>query len=412
MTHLAPRVQRKNFYHLVQNTLWMGLASAATARFASVYAIRIGATPLELGLLAALPAIFTMIAATGAGWWIRRYTTSAEAMRWPSFGLRLGFPMLFIAPFLPLDWQPIWVIISLIVPAVPAGVQGVIFIMMLREAVNTKFLTPLFSRRQMAWNIGIAISTLGFGLWLERAAFPINYQVMYLVATGLAVVGWRHLNSVQTLPAVPAIASATQVARRHVWDSTGFRTVALVAVAIHIGWFAIAPILPLWLVREFEAGEGFIALYGMAELVCASLISLFTSKIVAHIGSGNMIALGMLGATGSAGILAFAPAAEVTLLAAALGGASWTAAAIGLFGFFSERTTSEARTTIVYTQIIALATFFGPLIGSGLANVGIHLGVVLLGGALLRFIATAVTWGCVHYPINPFPALQIARTRH
>lgn len=411
MTHLSPKIQRKNFYHLVQNTLWMGLASAATARFASVYAIRVGATPLELGLLASMPAIFMMIAATWSGWWIRRYKTSADAMRWPSFGLRLGFPLLFIAPFLPLDWQPVWVIFALIVPAIPAGVQGVIFIIMLREAVNPKFLTALFSRRQMAWNIGIAISTLAFGLWLEQVAFPLNYQIMYFVATGLAVVGWRHLNSVQTLPVAPAVTAAAQTIGS-VWKSSGFRTVALVAVAIHIGWFAVAPIVPLWLVREFAAGEAFIALYGISELIAASFIALFTNRIVARIGNGNMIAIGMLGTALSAGLLAFAPAAEFTVLAAALGGASWTAAAIGLFGFFSERTNSEPRITTLYTQIIALATFFGPLIGSGLANSGLHLGIVLVGGALLRLIAAIITWACVHYKTSLFPALQVARPRN
>jgi hypothetical protein len=411
MTHLSPKIQRKNFYHLVQNTLWMGLASAATARFATVYAIRVGATPLELGLLASMPAIFMMIAATWSSWWISRYKTSADAMRWPSFGLRLGFPLLFIAPFIPAEWQSVWVIFALIVPAIPAGVQGVIFIIMLREAVNPKFLTPLFSRRQMAWNIGIAISTLAFGLWLERVAFPLNYQIMYFIATGLAVVGWRHLNSVQTLPAAPAVTAAAQTTGR-IWQSTGFRTVALVAVVIHIGWFAIAPIVPLWLVREFEAGETFIALYGISELLAASFIALFTSKIAARIGNGNMIAIGMLGTTLSAGILAFAPAAEFTLLAAAIGGAAWTASAIGLFGFFSERNTSEARITTIYTQIIALATFFGPLIGSGLANNGVHLAIVLVGGALLRLIAAIITWCCVHYHISLFPTLQVARPRN
>jgi hypothetical protein len=234
---------------------------------------------------------------------------------------------------------------------------------------------------------------------------------MYFVATGLAVVGWRHLNSVKTLPTAPAVASAAQTVGRW-WQSAGFRTVALVAVAIHIGWFAIAPIVPLWLVREFEAGETFIALYGIAELISASLIALFTSKIVARIGNGNMIAIGMLGTTLSACVLALAPMAEFTLLAAALGGASWTASAIGLFGFFSERTTSEARVTTIYTQIIALATFFGPLIGSGLANNGGNLGIVLLGDALLRLIAAVVTWCCVHYNLNLFPALQVARPRN
>lgn len=410
----APKVQRKNFYHLVQNTLWMGLATAATSRFASVYAIRVGATPLELGLLASLPAIFTMIAATLAGWWMKHYATSAQAMRWPALGLRLGFPLLFLAPFLPLEWQPVWVIIALVVPAVPSGIQGVIFLVMVREAVNERFLTPLISRRHLAMNIAITVSTLAFGIWLEKTAFPVNYQIMYIVAFGFAMVGWWHLIRVQTLPSVPMMVAAAQSTSQRVWQSGGFRMVAVVAVVIHIGWFAIAPITPLWLVKEFGAGEAFIAMYGMAELAAASLIAAFTSKIVARIGNGNLIALAMLGTTCSACMLAFAPSLHFTLLAAALGGASWTGAGIGLFGFFSEKTSPEPRVTTLYMQIISLATFFGPLLGSGLANAGIDLAVVLLGGALLRLAASTITYYCAHHTFHliPIRTFNFARTRH
>jgi hypothetical protein len=335
-------------------------------------------------------------------------------MRWPALGLRLSFPLLFLAPFLPADWQAPWVIFAMIVPAVPSGIQSVIFLIMIRQAVNQKFLTPLFSRRQTAMNIAIAVSTLAFGLWLDRAVFPINYQVMYIVAFALAMVGWWHLNRVETLPTASVMLAARQVADARVWRSAGFRTVAVVAVVIHIGWCAIAPITPLWLVREFGAAEGFIALYGMAELASASLIGLFTSKIVTRIGNGNLIAVAMLGTTLSAGILAFAPWLYVTLLAAALGGASWTAASIGLFGFFSEKTVPEPRVTTLYMQIISLATFFGPLIGSSLANAGVNLAPVLLGGALLRLIASGATWFCAHQDLDLFPmrAISFARHRH
>ncbi len=410
----APKVQRRNFYHLVQNTLWMGLASAATTRFASVYAIRVGATPLELGLLAALPAIFTMLAATLAGWWMKHYPTSALAMRWPALGLRLGFPLLFLAPFLPVEWQPVWVIIALIVPAVPSGIQGVIFLVMVREAVNERFLTPLISRRHLAMNIAITVSTLAFGIWLEKMIFPVNYQIMYIVAFGFAMVGWWHLIHVQTLPSAPVVLEAVKSTGERIWQSGGFRTVAIIAVVIHLGWFAITPITPLWLVTEFGAGEAFIAMYGMAELAAASLIAAFTSRIVARIGNGNLITLAMLGTTLSAGILAFAPSLHLTLLAAALGGASWTGAGIALFGLFSERTSPEPRVTTLYMQIISLATFFGPLLGSSLANAGVDLAVVLLGGALLRLIAATITYYCAHshIPLLPARAFNFARTRH
>jgi MFS family permease len=387
----------------------MGLASAATTRFVSVYAIRVGATPLELGLLASLPAIFTLLAATLSGWWMQRYQTSAQAMRWPALGLRLSFPLLFLTPFLPLEWQSIWIIFAMIVPAVPSGIQSVIFLVMIRQAINEKFLTPLISRRNMAMNLTIATSTLVFGFWLERSVFPYNYQIMYGVAFCFAMVGWWHLNRVQTLPVAAAAANIVTTSRSAVWRQPGFRTVAVVAVVIHLGWFAITPVIPLWLVKEFGAAETFIAMYGMAELASASLIALFTSRISTRLGSGNMIALSMLGTVISAGILALAPALHFTLLAAVFGGASWTAASIGLFAFFSEKTSAEARTTTLYMQIISLATFCGPLLGSSLANAGVNLAVVLLGGAAARLAAAVITYICVHHHTLIAPRPFLAR---
>ena len=51
---LESSVEQSNFHHLVQNTVWFGLATPATARFLSVYAIHVGATPFQLGLIASL----------------------------------------------------------------------------------------------------------------------------------------------------------------------------------------------------------------------------------------------------------------------------------------------------------------------------------------------------------------------
>ena len=51
------RTTNANFHHLVMDVAWFGLALAASSRFAQFYAIRLGATPIELGWLAALPSL-------------------------------------------------------------------------------------------------------------------------------------------------------------------------------------------------------------------------------------------------------------------------------------------------------------------------------------------------------------------
>ncbi|MBZ0301929.1 MAG: hypothetical protein K8J31_19430, partial [Anaerolineae bacterium] len=120
-----------------------------------------------------------------------------------------------------------------------------------------------------------------------------------------------------------------------------------------------------------------------------------------------------VGTTVSACVLALAPSLYVTLLAAAIGGASWTGAGIGLFGYFSEKTSPEPRVTTLYMQIISLASFCGPLIGSNLANAGVNLSAVILGGALLRLAAATVVFYGLHqvFPILTGRPLRLARHR-
>ncbi len=60
-----------------------------------------------------------------------------------------------------------------------------------------------------------------------------------------------------------------------------------------------------------------------------------------------------------------------------------------MFTFFVENTPADEVTTysVAYNQVIGLAVFLGPMLGSTLANNGVNLLLVMGLGALLRLIA-------------------------
>jgi MFS family permease len=382
---LESSAEQRNFHHLVQNTFWFGLATPATARFLSVYAIHVGATPFQLGLIASLPGFAAVVAAALAQRWIRRHRTMIDAVRWPSLGLRAVFLLLVFTPLLPAHWQPVWVIIAVVLPALAEGISTVAFMVAMREAVSEKMLTPLLSRRQLAMNLTLGVGTLAFGFWLENVPFPFNYQAMFIIGFAFAVVSWWHTMQVK-VPPIEHIATLKPTTR--IWQTPGFITVVLITVATHIAYFSIAPIITLRLVNELGATEQFMAYFGLAELAAAALIACFTSRIVARIGNRALITSSMVGTGLSALVLALAPSLPLTLPAAALGGASWTAANISLFGYFAEKTPlkDSPRYTTVYIQIIYVGIFIGPLIGSSMADMGVNLVTVLMCGALLRLL--------------------------
>ena len=156
-----------------------------------------------------------------------------------------------------------------------------------------------------------------------------------------------------------------------------------------MAFYAIGPVIPLYLVRTLGAEEGFVALYSLMELIGGVTLCLLANRLIRRHGQRRMIALGMAGTGLAALALAAIPAMAVALVAALVSGGAWALTDISQFSLFSANTSPENRAsyTRAYYQILAVASFVGPLIGSSLANAGISLLVVLLLGAGLRFAA-------------------------
>ncbi|MFN8379854.1 MAG: hypothetical protein U0452_14415 [Anaerolineae bacterium] len=389
--------ENANFRNLVSDIAWFGLAFAATSRFLSVYAIRLGATPVELGLLTGLPALMWLGSSMLSSWWSHRYPNSIQALRWPTLGMRMVFILPLFAPFFPSELQVIWLIAATTLTAIPQGISNVIFMDMLRKAMpNEDRLTVLLARRQLFFNIVLAAGALSFGLWLEAGPFPLNYMLMFAVAFGAAYMSYRACMCLR-VPDDPPITHKAAPVRP--WSRHEFRQVAMAAFVIHLAFTSINAIIPLRLVNELNLNEGFVALYGMVEVGAAALISLAAPRAARALGSQGLIAVGMVGTGIAAGLIALGTSPIVILLGAGISGAAWTlAAGIGLFRYFIEHSPTgegSVQYAAAYNQSIGMALFAGPMIGSTLAQGGISLVVVLVIGGLMRFGAAIVT----EYPL-------------
>ncbi len=391
----APQTQeRANFHHLVADIAWFGLALPATTRFLSVYAIRMGADANQLTWLASLPSLILLFSASLSAYWMRRFTNSVDATTLPGLGFRLQFLLPALTPFMPTAFQPTWLILSLVIPAVPQGIASVAFLVMFREAVDEKTVPSLLSRRMMALNIAVALSGLALGLWLEKVPFPFNYQAMFVVAFIMALISLYHVMRVRVQPVVEREPQQNSgLSTLGAWRTPAFQSVAFITGLTHLTFFSVTALIPLHLVKNLNATESFMGLFALAELGAGALAAMFTRQIVEQIGNRAMIAVAMVGTAVSVLLIAVASNLYVTLVASALTGASWTAVGIGLFAYFSEMTPNENKTsyTTAYTQAIFIAMFIGPIIGKTLNNLGASLVMVLIIGAGLRLVAAILT---------------------
>jgi predicted MFS family arabinose efflux permease len=212
---------------------------------------------------------------------------------------------------------------------------------------------------------------------------------MFVSAFVLSVISLMNLMRIRVVIPEPPPSSDRPTPRP--WQSLEFRRVIFITIVLYVSFFSISAIIPLRLVEELGADEAFMSIYTLAELGSAALMAALTNRLVARIGSRATIAGGLVGTGISGVLLAVVPTLPLTLIAAAFSGASWTAAAISAFNFFSENTPVEHVTsfTTFYNQIVMLSTFVGPMMGSQLAETSLSLTTVLWMGGILRLISGA-----------------------
>lgn len=388
--------EQTNFSHLVFDIAWFGLALAATTRFLSIYAMRLGASPTDLGWIASLPGLVLLIAAGLTPRWRRLYSSSLRAVIWPALTFRIIFLLPAFAPFLPVEWRPLWLILAVTIPALPQGIAGAIFISLMRESVNEDRQAALHSHRSMAMNITIGLGALAFGVLLEALPFPLNYQVMFVLAFLFALASFAHVLRIHILYPAPVPLPRKQAPQYEegIWRSPAFLSVALAALIGHVAFTALVMVIPLHLVDGLGASEGFMALYGMVELGGGALMAVFAEKLIHRFGSRQIIAMMMVGLAAAAVWMALVPVLALTLVTALLTGMSWTAATISMFVYLVERVPSResTRSSGAFQQVIALGVFLGPLFGNMLLDLQMPVVNVLLTGAVLRILIGIVIY--------------------
>lgn len=375
---------KANTRYLVLDVLWFGVALPSTARFLSVYAIRLDASPTLLGWLTALPAIIALGTSALAEWWRRHFRNDVQAATWIGLPYRLMFLLPAFTALFPSSFQTTWLLLAVAIPAFMQGISGTVFLVMMRNAVPPDAITGVISRRALAFNIAVAISTLIYGFWLEHVAFPHNYQVMYVSAFGFSLISlWAVTRVRMPENAAPVVASGDE---RLGGERAGLRPLLLMLAVTYGAALTIAPIIPLRLVDELGASEGFMSYFALAELGAAAAAAALTDRLVRRFGALPVTTVGIVVAGLAILPLALSTSLVLALVSGSLSGATWTAATIAMFGYYTAHTASLNATRVMrlYNQVIMLSFFVGPMLGSQLAETALSLSAVLLIGAVLR----------------------------
>ena len=263
-----PSEYRANFTHLYMDIGWFGILSGSSISFLSIYATRLGATGLQIGLLSSIAASVSLMLAIPAGRWLEGQNINKAVFR-SSAWYRLGYLLWIPLPWLFGKQAQVWALIVItFLMAIPLTPLSVGFNAVFAASVPPTWRAHVAGVRNATFAIAYMLSSLGSGYLLEHLAFPTGYQFIFGIGFLGAAMSSLHLYFIKplgpkttALPPRPQPASIKQaLSPRHqlqtairfdIWK-TPYRNTLLVFLAFHLAQYLAMPLFPLFQVRQLH----------------------------------------------------------------------------------------------------------------------------------------------------------------
>lgn len=415
---------RANFRHLYADIFWYGLLSGSTLSFLGVYAARLDASSLQIGLLTAGPALISLFFSLPAGRWLERISFLGATF-WSALIFRLGYLALIPLPWFLEAEEQIWSIVAIILAmSVPGTLLAIAFNAAFAQTVPPDFRGAVVGKRNAILAVATMVTLLVCGQILDRVVFPLNYQLVFGIGAAGALASTYHLWRLRPLkPFVPPgngrpIGNLARPGVVRFFDSvrnvTGLRFLTrsqgrplmrLELLRGSFGWFLLAflvfysfqylpiPLFPLFMVNELELSDGAISLGNMLFYLTMFLTSLRVTQWSTRFGHRALAIAGGISYCSYPLLLGLAEDSTLFWIGSLLGGVSVALILSGMPNRLMEVASEDDRPAymalhnLVLNLGILIGSFSGPWLGD---LIGLRDAVLLSTG--LRLIAGFALW--------------------
>jgi hypothetical protein len=203
---------RWNLRQLYWDVFWFGILAGSTLAFQAVYAARLGATGLQIGLLSAGPAVINLIFTLPSGRWLEGKSFIKVSFQ-SSILQRLGYVFLVALPWLFISegGQVRGLIWTTLVMSVAGTVLAISFNALFAEVVPSEARAHAVGRRNIILAISITVTTLISGQILDSVAFPANYQIIFLIGGLGAMMSSYHIGRLRKQDPNESVARAVEI---------------------------------------------------------------------------------------------------------------------------------------------------------------------------------------------------------
>ncbi len=392
---LAPTdTQGRNVRSVLIDGIGVGIV-AGVVTFLAVFLTRLGASPLLVGLLTAMPAFTGMLLAIPVSRFLERQRNVAPWYSRARVLVQGSYMLIGLTPFLvPLQYTPYAIIAIAALVTIPQTIVNITFTVVMGAVAGPRQRQYLMSRRWSVLGVATALTVAAVGWGLDRVGFPLNYQLIFIGSFfgGMLSFAFSSQISIPDNPPVPPehIGQGQIAALRegiaNLRANPPFANFVAATFVFNLGMMMALPLFPLYWVRVVHASDTWIGV--ITTVNNAVLLGAYFLWTTITRRRGNVLVLRVCAfGLGLYPLLTALTTQELPLpLFAALAGIFGAGLNLVLFDISLATVPPErvASFVAVYQLTTYAATLVAPLIGTTLAGaVGYAPALVL--AATLRF---------------------------
>lgn len=262
-----------NFRNVQIDAIGVALANAA-APFLPVFLTHLNASSFQVGMLTSMPAMTGLLLAIPLGRFLQKQT---NVVKWFSFARLLVITcyaltgiISFLIPqgTLVNSILTIWAIATL-----PQTVVAITFSVVMNAVAGPNRRFELMSRRWSIMGVTTTLVVLALGQMLDRVIFPLNYQLMFIGMSIGGLISFYFSSHIRIPPQTIPLETGDKSIKAQVSGMTqlvlqekpfiSFMTKRFIFFA---GSAMAAPLVPLYLVREVGASDGWISIINTSQI--------------------------------------------------------------------------------------------------------------------------------------------------
>lgn len=399
---------RLNTYHGLVSVL----AQNMVGPFVGIFAVRLGASNYQIGMLSSAPAFISLLAMIPGAKFVDSRSEKKRITAAFMLAHRIFYLFLSLIPFFTPDKRAAVLVLTMALMNFPGAISNVAWQGFISRVVPNNRRAEAFAQRNRLMNIVGTLSVLVAGRVLDVISYPLGYRIMFTMAFLFAVMEiWvfskltelpseLNANTEYNIPVHRFVATLPQ----SIWSDLKeiltrwrFLRFTLTSLFFHFAWQVAWPLFTLYQTKVLGANNLWVSILNLSNTGGSLLGYGFWTRHMQKNGSLKTLFTSTLGIFIVPLVYAFSTSLYTIAFFNIVTGAIFSGVMLSLFNALLDMTPDERKTTYIgyYNTAINASAIFAPMAGVALLN-AFGYKAAFLTSAALRLLGS-LAFGLVYY---------------